>query len=147
MSYVQQTLMAGERIKYRATMHWSPFIAPAVILAFALLWLIVPGSRGLGKVVFVVAVVVALRALAIYKTTEFAVTNKRVIAKTGFLRTRSLETLLTKVEAISVDQPMMGRILGYGTIVVSGSGGTKEPFHRIADPLTFRRKVQELLPS
>ena len=63
--------------------------------------------------------------------------------KTGFIRRNSLETLLTKVEGIQVNQGMLGRILNYGTIIVKGTGGTSNPFHKIDAPLEFRKKVQE----
>ena len=76
-------------------------------------------------------------------TSEFAVTNKRVIIKVGWIRRRSLETLLTKVEGIEVNQGIWGRVFDYGTIVITGTGGSKETFARIGAPLLFRRKVQE----
>ena len=58
------------------------------------------------------------------------------------IRRHSLELLLQKVEGIGVDQGIAGRVLGYGTITVSGTGGTKESFPLISDPLEFRRQVQ-----
>jgi uncharacterized membrane protein YdbT with pleckstrin-like domain len=75
-------------------------------------------------------------------SSEFAVTNKRVLVKVGLIRRHSLELLLQKVEGIGVDQTLTGRILGYGTITVSGTGGTREAFRLISDPLEFRRQVQ-----
>ena len=74
---------------------------------------------------------------------EFAVTNKRVLIKTGWIRRHSLEILLSKIEGIRVEQDVLGRMWDYGTIVVSGTGGSKEPFHRIAEPMLFRRRVQD----
>ena len=74
---------------------------------------------------------------------EFAVTNKRVLIKTGWIRRHSLETLLSKIEGIRVEQDVLGRMWDYGTIVVSGTGGSKEPFRRIASPMQFRREIQE----
>ena len=85
----------------------------------------------------------ALPAFVARRTSEFAVTNKRVLIKTGLIRCHSLETLLSKIESIGVTQGILGRILDFGMIVVSGTGGSKEPFHRIADPLQFQCKVQE----
>ena len=76
------------------------------------------------------------------RTSEFAVTNKRVIIKVGLIRRHTLELLLGKVESIGVDQSILGRIVGYGSIVVIGTGGTKEPFKNIAEPLEFRKQVQ-----
>ena len=80
-------------------------------------------------------------------SSEFAITNKRVLIKVGLVRRHSLELLLQKVEGIGVDQSVMGRILGYGTITVSGVGGTKESFRMISDPLEFRRQVQASLSA
>jgi len=80
-------------------------------------------------------------ALITYYTTEFAVTDKRVIAKTGLVRRHSLELLLTKVESVGVDQPILGRLLNYGTITVVGTGGTKEKFKNIVDPMELRSQV------
>ena len=75
-------------------------------------------------------------------TSEFGVTNKRVIIKVGFLRRKTLELLLRHVEAISVDQSVMGRLLNYGAVTLTGTGGVKEVFHNISKPLEFRRKIQ-----
>ena len=52
---------------------------------------------------------------------EFAVTSRRVIISLGLLQRRTVETMLTKVEAISVDQSLNGRLFNYGTITVTGS--------------------------
>jgi uncharacterized membrane protein YdbT with pleckstrin-like domain len=76
------------------------------------------------------------------RTSEFAIPNKRVIIKVGLVRRDTLELLLTKVESIGVDQSIMGRIVGYGSIVVVGTGGTRESFTDIARPLDFRKQVQ-----
>ena len=73
---------------------------------------------------------------------EFAVTNKRVIIKLGFVSIRTIEINMSKVESVEVTQNIVGRLLGYGSITVIGTGGTKEPFDLIADPLAFRRAVQ-----
>ena len=77
-----------------------------------------------------------------YTSSEFAVTDKRVIVKIGWIRRRTMETMLNNVEAIGADQGVMARILGFGTITVTGTGGTKETFANIARPLEFRRQVQ-----
>jgi hypothetical protein len=75
------------------------------------------------------------------KASEFAVTNKRVIIKVGSLQRRTLEVLLQRVEGVGVDQGVLGNMLGFGSITVSGTGGTKEGFDHIDDPLEFRRQV------
>ena len=80
-------------------------------------------------------------------TTEFGVTNKRVIGKSGMLRRRSLEVMLSKVESISVSEPILGRILNYGTLVVRGSGGTHQPFPFIANAMELRKQINNLMPA
>ena len=77
-----------------------------------------------------------------YATSEFGVTNKRVFIKVGFLRRKTLELLLRHVEAISVDQSVMGRLLNYGSVTLTGTGGVREVFHNISKPLEFRRQIQ-----
>jgi len=77
------------------------------------------------------------------KSTEMAVTNKRILIKTGLLSRNTFELLLSKVESIGVQEGLMGRMLEYGSVVVRGTGGTPEPFSTIAHPLEFRRQVQQ----
>ena len=74
--------------------------------------------------------------------TEMAVTNKRVIVKTGLAERRTTEILLSRIESVVVDEPAIGRILGYGTVIVRGTGGTPEIFEKIQNPLKLREQVQ-----
>ena len=76
-------------------------------------------------------------------STELAVTDKRVIAKTGLISRKTIEQRLAKVDAIRVNQGILGRILGYGTIIVSGSGMSAEGIKNISNPLAFKRAVEE----
>ena len=146
MSYVDSQLLPNEVVRYRARLHRSLFIVPSIFGVLALgtmvfafgqhpLWWGVLGLAVLGAVTFGVAWLK-------YSTSEFAVTDKRVIIKVGWIRRRTVETMLAKVEGVGVDQSLTGRLSGFGTIVVTGTGGTKEEFDRIADPLEFRRQVQ-----
>jgi uncharacterized membrane protein YdbT with pleckstrin-like domain len=141
MSYIDQNLLSGEKIIYRTTLHWIVFIWPVIFILLAIMF---AGSSGAaGGVLFVVAMVAGMSSYITYSSSEFGVTNKRVLVKVGFIQRHSLETLLPKVEGISVDQGILGRMLGYGTIVITGTGGTKEPFHKINGPFEFRKQVQE----
>ena len=79
--------------------------------------------------------------------TEIAVTDRRVIIKTGMTSRRSLEIMLAKVESIGIDETLMGRMLGYGTVVIHGTGGTPEPFTKIAHPSEFRMAVQQQIDA
>ena len=74
--------------------------------------------------------------------TEMAVTNRRVIVKSGLAERRTIEVLLSRIESVAVEEPALGRLLGYGTVIVRGTGGTPEVFSKIARPLEFREQVQ-----
>lgn len=147
--------MPEEQVLYRAQLHWAMFFPPAVALAVGfVLFVIIVASRGRATLylliclfIFIVGILSGISAVVSYYSTEFALTNKRVIAKTGVLQRRSIELLLPKVESIGVTQPIMGRLLDYGTIVVTGTGGTKELFRNIASPLELRKRVNAELAA
>jgi uncharacterized membrane protein YdbT with pleckstrin-like domain len=145
MSYVDRNLLEGEEVVYRARLHWVIFAVPACIAALGLVLAVVVASWVVAIVLVVLAIAIALPRYIRLVSSEFAVTNKRVIVKLGLVHRHTLELVLSKVETIGVDQSIMGRVLNYGTIVVTGTGGTKEPFKDIANPLEFRRRVQSQL--
>ena len=123
-------------------------MGPVLLTVFVLMpiaWLLYGGSwSAFAWIPLAVGLVILLAAFIKRQSSDFAVTNKRVMMKVGVFRTRSIELLLSKIEAIAVDQHVMGRIFGYGDIVVTGSGGTKEAFSKIQSPLAFRRAVQSV---
>jgi uncharacterized membrane protein YdbT with pleckstrin-like domain len=148
MGYVESNLMTGEQIVARARLHWIIFFWPAAVALIALMML--TGGRDSAQAApggFIIAAIWGAVAFINLQTSEFAVTNKRVLMKVGWVRRHSIEVLLAKVEGIQVNQGILGRILGYGSIVVSGTGGAKDPFHRIAAPLDFRKTVQEQIEA
>ena len=75
--------------------------------------------------------------------TEMSVTNRRLVIKTGIFSRRTIELLLGRVESIQVQESFAGRMLGFGSVIVHGTGGTPETFHRIAHPLEFRRQMEQ----
>ena len=141
MSYVNNSLIPNEQVVYRTHLNLVIFTWPLLFAALALAALVL-GFRMSAGVLFILALVLLLPKYVAYVTSEFAVTNKRLIVKVGVLRRRTIELQLSKVEAIAVEQGLLGRIFGYGNIVVTGTGGTKEPFRTISGPLEFRRAVQ-----
>ena len=141
MGYIEANLLAGERVIHRATLHKVIFVWPTIL--FLMACVTVAGSGAAAAFFFLLAAVTTAYSYIRYKASEFGVTNKRVLAKVGLISRRSIEILLTKVEGIGVNQGIMGRILGYGTIVITGTGGTKEPFGLISAPFDFCKRVQE----
>lgn len=156
MGYLDDHLLAGERIVYRARRHWIVFLPTILLLLLAAGILVVslvlrppPAYPELPRWLQWMALGVAGLALVVavgpwirWMSSEYAVTDKRVLAKLGVVQRDSLETLLSKIEAIRVDQGVWGRLWNYGTITVIGTGGTEESFDLISHPLEFRRQVQ-----
>jgi uncharacterized membrane protein YdbT with pleckstrin-like domain len=147
MSYLDDHLLTGERIVYRARLHWIIFGAAIAVVVLGLVLAVILQSTQhdywyLGIALAGIGLLLAIGPAIRYLSSEFAVTDKRVLAKHGFIERESIETLLTKIEAIGVDQGIIGRLLDYGSITITGTGGTEESFPRISDPLEFRRQIQ-----
>jgi uncharacterized membrane protein YdbT with pleckstrin-like domain len=147
VSYVERSLIPGEQVLYQTGLHWIVFVWPvffAGIFGLVGLPLVFVRDGGIaGFTLLVFAGLLVWLGYLIRKATEMAVTNKRVVIKTGLLSRRTFELLLSKVESIGVEEGMLGRMLGYGSVVVRGTGGTPEPFKNITAPLEFRRQVQQ----
>jgi uncharacterized membrane protein YdbT with pleckstrin-like domain len=145
MSYIENNLLTGESIVYRGKLSRAVFV-PAITTAVIIILVGLGGGDAAvfaGMLFLFLVLPMAGSAAVNLMTAEFGVTNKRVIMKYGFIGRTSAEILLTKIEAIGVEQGVVGRIFNYGTIVVSGTGGTKTPFPRISSPIQFRKAVQE----
>jgi uncharacterized membrane protein YdbT with pleckstrin-like domain len=159
MGYVKENLISGETLSYSGRLHWvasARLFLLSVIFALAGLAVVslvfskdnrglkLPDRLGLAALApLVLAAGCAGTGLLRLSSSEFAVTNKRVILKVGLFHKRTLEIFLGKIESIGVEQTILGRILGYGQIVVRGTGGTFETFDHISRPLEFRKQVQE----
>lgn len=160
MSYIDKSLVPGEKVVYTTKLHWivmlGHLVTCLIFLAGAgyLGWYLY-GNRatlqpstlhiieiGLAVLVFLALLVLIMGSVR-RNATEMAVTTRRVVVKTGIASRRTIEMLLNKVETIEVSEPTMGRMLGYGSITMIGTGGTSEPFHKIAHPLEFRGYVQK----
>lgn len=148
MSYIDANLLPGERVLVRTHLHWKLLVGPIVLLVVTLVpvaWLWLQGSWTSWILLApAFGLLVLLAAIVKRQSSDFAVTSKRVMMKTGVFSTRSVELLLGKIEAIAVNQTLGGRMIGYGDIVVTGSGGTEETFADIQSPLAFRRAVQSV---
>lgn len=129
-SYVEGVLTKDERIVHIGHVSlWS--LSFLILVGFLLLF-----AFGIGLIFWLVAYIR-------YKTTELAITNKRVIVKFGFISRRTIEININKIESIQVEQGILGRILNYGTLIVSGAGNPQAPIPGISDPIKFRKAFVE----
>jgi uncharacterized membrane protein YdbT with pleckstrin-like domain len=118
--YVDKNLIKDEKVELETTYHWIIFFNLRALFTLFIMPFIDKHSD------------------------EFVITNKRVIIKTGLISRKTFEMNHSKIESVNVDQSILGRILGYGTIQIVGSGGTRETFPNILNPIAFRKKFQEL---
>jgi uncharacterized membrane protein YdbT with pleckstrin-like domain len=117
--YTETHLLRGEEIAYQATYHWMHFFTLQGVLSL----FIIPIVQGY--------------------TDEFVITNKRVIVKKGLIAIWTLEMNLQKIETVNVEQSILGRLLDYGSLTLIGTGGTREKFECIKNPIRFRKAFME----
>ena len=143
MGYIEANLLPGETVVQRARLHWIVFLKALAVFVLGL-GLLYFDPKLIGLIVMAVGLVMAVPPWISRVSSEFGVTSKRVIIKVGVIQRRTLELLIRQVEAISVDQSLTGRMLDFGTITLTGTGGVRETFHNISHPLEFRRSIQSL---
>jgi membrane protein YdbS with pleckstrin-like domain len=158
MGYVEANLVPGESVAYRTRLHWIVF-APALLIGSLIdsagVGLLVtaflkrvPGGEASIPMIVAAAILMLVGSAWVaagairWKATEIVVTSRRVLIKTGIMTIHTTEILLSKVESVSIEEPPMGRMFGYGKVTIHGTGGTPETFERIASPNEFRRRVQ-----
>lgn len=125
-SYVQSTLMPNETVNYEAKLHWFIFVPHLILMSI------------------IVGFITILVPVIAWYTTEMVLTNRRIIMKRGLIARKTFEMGFAKVETIQVDQGIIGRLFGYGSVTVVGTGGSKECFAYIAAPLEFRKQFLNL---
>jgi uncharacterized membrane protein YdbT with pleckstrin-like domain len=150
MSYVQRILQPGEEIRYVATIHWITYLPGLLILILAaVMWGFAESGNQPHKVVLAASAVVAaiaiiliLRAWFHRWITEIAVTNRRVIYKTGFISRKTIEMHMDKVESVEVNQSIFGRLFDYGDITLVGTGDSHfSDIKTIANPIELRNQI------
>jgi uncharacterized membrane protein YdbT with pleckstrin-like domain len=147
LSYLDRNLLTNEKVLFRTRLHWRLYVWPVLFTLFVmgpfavLLWL--RGEQEWSPLTVAIGLLWVLAAHIRRQSSEFAVTNKRVVIKIGVFKTRSVELLPSKVEGVTVEQDLWGKLFGFGDVVVTGSGGSKEAFAGIQRPFEFRRAMQE----
>ena len=149
MRYVDQVVQPGETIRHVTTLSWVTFLPGLCLWIVALVPFAYARSGELAGGIAMVAIGLLFAAGAFLLarawwrrwTTEIAVTDRRIIYVRGFIRRRTVEINMDKVESVDVEQSILGRILSYGDINIRGIGETVEPLRDIDHPLQFRNHV------
>lgn len=160
MAYYTKVLVPDEKVRYVGSLHWSIYLRSFLWLVLAVAagvgsWLLPADTLSPGQTPPVVSAGLAIAA-AIFglvwlfglasawgrrATTEIVVTDRRIIFKEGFIRRRTLEMNMNKVETVDVIQSIWGRIFNFGTVTIRGVGSSYEPLTRVANPLALRTAI------
>lgn len=147
MGYIDKILMPDEQVIYRTRLHWLIFVIPCIILIIGIILSILSLSYSvstiliLGLIIIAIGLIYLLISYINYITSEFGVTNKRVIFKKGILRRQTLDVILPKVESIEINQGLFSRIIDKGSLIVRGSGVILQQFSNVNHPLRFRENI------
>ena len=149
--YIDDILQPGEKVLYSTNAHWI-FYLPAIAAWISALVLLILSRTTITEsvillclsasaIVAIVALYWTVKAWFHRWTTETDVTNLRVVHKTGFIKRRTFEMALDKVESVDVNQSILGRLLNYGDVTILGVGEGRETITTIASPLAFRNSI------
>jgi uncharacterized membrane protein YdbT with pleckstrin-like domain len=146
-TYVESTMQPDEREIYSARIHWAIYINPVclgILGSISVMAWLNSGDAvkgGIACMFFLLAFIFWVDAFLTRNTTEIVITNKRVVAKSGFIRRETYEPQLSQTEGANLKQDLLGRLLGYGQVKVNGTGGGGAPITFVDDPVTFRNKL------
>ncbi len=161
MGYVERNLLPKERVIYSANLHWIIFLKP-FYLGFLTSFVVIifmsytgdqqgfDPNKHLASMVFLGFFFTFILMIPVFIeriTSEFAVTNRRVLMKKGWIKRSTFELLLSKMEGVQIDQSVLGRILNFGSVKVTGTGGGSDPFTNISKPMAFRKSVYSSIES
>lgn len=131
MSYIDSNLIGNEEVLYRGKvtlLALIPWIVWGLILA--------PVTAFFGLILIPLGYL-------ILRSNEAGITNKRLIAKAGLIRRETVEIPIKKVSSLQIKQGIVGRICGYGSLVISDTGSAHAPIRFIKDPMRFRQRFFE----
>lgn len=155
MKYIQKNLMPNEKILYKAQVSPFIFLAPTTAFIAAIIFIIISltTKETFIKWIFVILAIMffletiglGIKATIIILVTELAITNRRIIAKTGLIHQNTLEILLPKIESVNIYQNILGKLINFGNVTITGTGGTKGTFKAIIDPEKVRTKINQII--
>lgn len=152
---IKNNLLANERVIYRTHPHWLYFISPLLVILFggALIWLALQKKLDigtfaqymlyLGYITIGIGFISFLKEYIHHRTSEYVVTNQRVFVQEGVLGRKTTSMILAQIEAVEVDQTLVARIMDFGHVEITGSGGAASKFTYIHRPEKFRRAIQK----
>ncbi len=131
---------------YRARLHWILFFWPVALAFFALFMGTQIGQlREVGIILFIFAAIWFAMTWVTYHFSSLTIKKMQIIFRTGMLVRQTVDISIAKIESIDIRQSVLGSILRYGSLVVTGTGGTRHMINFLAQPLTCRRYIEQLM--
>ena len=150
MGYIQKNLMDGEKVMYEARLHSIVYVKPILCVLAAIVVALIPSEdvswpwRAL--LVAIVALLAFIWAVSIHGGKMYVVTTRRLIFKRGIVKRTSFELLLRKCEGIHIEQSVMGRLLNYGSVIVT-TGEASNRYDYIRNPLAFSSCINQQIDN
>ena len=150
MGNVENKIMKDEKIIQKTKLHWIIFLIPVIVIVTGLVMVYVAKPFNLEPLCGYLAVlgigaIYIITEMIRYVSSSYGVTTHRVIAKTGVLRLRIIDIPLKAIESVTVNQSILGRILGYGAVTITGTGGAREFLSDLSAPEQYREAIISLL--
>jgi uncharacterized membrane protein YdbT with pleckstrin-like domain len=148
MTFIEKNLANNERIIYRAKLHWWIYGQSVLLLILGIVVFALGNQtevlKILGGLLLLIGLIGLVNAYTRASASEFAVTNRRIMMKTGIAKRRLIELQLNRSEGLVIDQGIIGRIFNYGTIIIR-TGSLEETFSPVADPYEFKRQINNAI--
>lgn len=138
--------MGNQRIVYLARLHWIIFVWPCLLLALGLLIVFSFTSfREIGLMTVLIAIAWGFLMWLTYQFSSLTIKERQVILRSGILVRQTIDIPLAKIESIDIRQSIIGSLFQYGSLLITGTGGTRQWMGYIAKPLTCRRHIEQLM--
>ena len=132
MGYIESTLSGDEKVEYKFSYHWIKWVIPVILFISGFMLFFIPSILGLYLILKIIF-------------TEQGVTTKKGLKKVGIISRNTEELLLSKVETVEIKQGVLGRILGYGDVPLTGTGSSSLVFNTISNPMNVKKNIESLL--
>lgn len=155
MNYIKNNLTPNEKILYTAEVNPAVFLPAIFIFASTIFFVILAATTKdtaikislgiIGIMSFLMTIRITIEAIIKIVSTEFGITNRRIITKTGWIHQNTIEILLPKIESVNIYQNILGRWMNFGNVTITGTGGTKGTFRTIKNPEKVKGKINEII--
>ena len=151
MGYIDKNLMENEKVVYSAQLHPIVYTWPILLAIVALAVMAIPMGEDVNFVIklaagLILLVIAFIWCVSINGGKQYVVTTRRLIFKRGIIKRTSMELLLRKCEGVKIEQSVMGRILNYGTVIVT-TGEASSSYSHIKSPLTFSTQTNQQIDN